>query len=352
MKLEYHLEECSKVTTERLDWHNLENKPYPFDLKKPLQLIQDHRRRKIIPKDYFINKDLEYLKGGDLSKRYSTSVTKTNAATYELKWIEDLVHELWSPVVVKYDPHAYLGTLNWGPTCQSFYGYASRSSRIRRLLQPNMGECQSHIRPPDLLLTVSFHEYKKIDVERRSVKVKELQDKRILKAFKLSYQEKYEHVGPKSQDHKMARLQDDVKAVIFLINRVPESYVSSWFERDMYFGTYHNYVKLVPGMNFWPDQSMYSTVLPPKPRKMLGSQASCSNCKQHGHNKASCKEPVVDLDDVDVVLRGQVRDERASGSRGGASGSKGRGGAGGSRGGASGSRGGASVSRGGAGGSR
>ncbi|GJU55983.1 hypothetical protein Tco_1229697 [Tanacetum coccineum] len=45
---------------------------------------------------------------------------------------------------------------------------------------------------------------------RQSVKVKELQDKRILKAFNLSYQEKYEHVSPKSQDHKMARLQDDV----------------------------------------------------------------------------------------------------------------------------------------------
>ncbi|GJT16930.1 S-formylglutathione hydrolase [Tanacetum coccineum] len=45
----------------------------------------------------------------------------------------------------------------------------------------------------------------------QSVKVKELQDKRILKAFKLSYQEKYEHVGPKLQDHKLARLQDNVK---------------------------------------------------------------------------------------------------------------------------------------------
>ncbi|GJZ05340.1 hypothetical protein Tco_0538615 [Tanacetum coccineum] len=29
--------------------------------------------------------------GGDLSRRYSTSVTKTKAATYELKWIKDLV---------------------------------------------------------------------------------------------------------------------------------------------------------------------------------------------------------------------------------------------------------------------
>ncbi|GJX79817.1 hypothetical protein Tco_0327966 [Tanacetum coccineum] len=124
-ELEYHLEECSKATTERLDWHNPENKPYPFDLRKPLLLIQDHRGRQIIPKDYFINKDLEYLKGGDLSRRYSTSVTKTKAATYELKWIEDLVPELWSPVQLKYDQHAYLGTSHWGPKRQSFYGYAS-----------------------------------------------------------------------------------------------------------------------------------------------------------------------------------------------------------------------------------
>ncbi|GKA28820.1 hypothetical protein Tco_0715065 [Tanacetum coccineum] len=110
MELEYHLEECSKATTERLDWHNPENKPYPFDLRKPLPLIQDHRGRQIIPEDYFINKDLEYLKGGDLIRRYSTSVTKIKAVTYELKWIEDLVPELWSPVQLKYDQHAYLGT--------------------------------------------------------------------------------------------------------------------------------------------------------------------------------------------------------------------------------------------------
>nr|GEZ77825.1 hypothetical protein [Tanacetum cinerariifolium] len=92
--LEYHLEECSKATAERLDWHNPENKPYPFNLRKPLLLIQDHRGRQIIPKDYFINKDLEYLKGEDSIRRYSTSVTKTKAATSKLKWIEDLVPEL------------------------------------------------------------------------------------------------------------------------------------------------------------------------------------------------------------------------------------------------------------------
>ncbi|GJZ96021.1 hypothetical protein Tco_0668355 [Tanacetum coccineum] len=96
-ELEYHLEECSKAKTERIDWHNRENKPYPFDLRKPLPLIQDHRGCQIIPKDYFINKDLEYLKGGDLSRRYSTSATKTKAATYELKWVEDLVQNCGVP---------------------------------------------------------------------------------------------------------------------------------------------------------------------------------------------------------------------------------------------------------------
>ncbi|GJW59360.1 hypothetical protein Tco_0108695 [Tanacetum coccineum] len=69
-------------------------KSYPFDLRKPLSLIPDHRGRQVIPQDYFINNDLEYLKGGSLSRQYSTSVTKTKAATYEIKWIEDLVPNL------------------------------------------------------------------------------------------------------------------------------------------------------------------------------------------------------------------------------------------------------------------
>ncbi|GJX04149.1 hypothetical protein Tco_0190065 [Tanacetum coccineum] len=98
IELEYYLEECSKATTERLDWHNPKGKPYPFDLSKPLLLIRDHRGRQAIPQDFFINNDLEYLKGRDLSRRYSTLVTKTKAATYEIKWIEDLVRNLWSPV--------------------------------------------------------------------------------------------------------------------------------------------------------------------------------------------------------------------------------------------------------------
>ncbi|GJZ73561.1 hypothetical protein Tco_0637707 [Tanacetum coccineum] len=100
------------ATTKLLDWHNPENKLYPFDLRKPLPLIQDHRGRQIIPQDYFINNDLEYLKGGDLSRRYSTSVTKTK---------------------VKYDQHAYFGTSYWGPKRQSFYTYASNMTSSKNV---------------------------------------------------------------------------------------------------------------------------------------------------------------------------------------------------------------------------
>ncbi|GJS85665.1 hypothetical protein Tco_0752206 [Tanacetum coccineum] len=103
MELEYHLEEVFKATNDHLDWHNPERKPYPHDLSKPLPLIQNERGRQVIPWDYFINNDLEYLKGGSSSQKYTTSVTKTKAADYgQVKWIEDK-----------------------GPKSQKFYGYAT-----------------------------------------------------------------------------------------------------------------------------------------------------------------------------------------------------------------------------------
>ncbi|GKD20530.1 hypothetical protein Tco_1222233 [Tanacetum coccineum] len=53
-------------------------------------LEENERGRQVIPWDYFINNDLEYLKGGSSSKKYTTSVTKTKAADYgQVKWIED-----------------------------------------------------------------------------------------------------------------------------------------------------------------------------------------------------------------------------------------------------------------------
>nr|GEU58382.1 DNA-directed DNA polymerase [Tanacetum cinerariifolium] len=92
------------------EWFMKHEQAYPFDLRKPLSLIPDHRGREVIPQYYFINNDLEYLKGGSLSRQYSTSVIKKKVATYEIKWIEDMVPNLWSLVKVVYDKHAYMVT--------------------------------------------------------------------------------------------------------------------------------------------------------------------------------------------------------------------------------------------------
>nr|GEX16344.1 hypothetical protein [Tanacetum cinerariifolium] len=82
VELEFFLEEVYKATTDQLEWVNLEGQQYPHNLLKPLPLIPNSRGRYVIPFDHFINNDLEYLRGGASSRKYTTSVTKTKAADY------------------------------------------------------------------------------------------------------------------------------------------------------------------------------------------------------------------------------------------------------------------------------
>ncbi|GJY28320.1 hypothetical protein Tco_0404087 [Tanacetum coccineum] len=75
-KLEYHFEKYYKAINDQLDWHNPEWRKYLFDLSKPLSLIEDQGRQ-VVPADYFINNDLEYLKGGSSSSKYVNFTTRT-----------------------------------------------------------------------------------------------------------------------------------------------------------------------------------------------------------------------------------------------------------------------------------
>nr|GFB65988.1 hypothetical protein [Tanacetum cinerariifolium] len=116
-ELEYHLEEVYKATTDQLDWVNPKGQQYPHNLLQPLPLIPDNRGRRVIPFAHFINNDLEYLRGGASSQKYTTSVTKTKAADYgHIKWIEDL-----EPL--NYDKHVLWGVSHWGQKRQQFYGF-------------------------------------------------------------------------------------------------------------------------------------------------------------------------------------------------------------------------------------
>nr|GFA04731.1 hypothetical protein [Tanacetum cinerariifolium] len=67
VEIEFFLEEFYKATTDQLDWVNPEGQQYPHNLLKPLPLIPDSRGHRVIPFDHFINKDLEYLRGGKLT---------------------------------------------------------------------------------------------------------------------------------------------------------------------------------------------------------------------------------------------------------------------------------------------
>nr|GEW71270.1 retrovirus-related Pol polyprotein from transposon TNT 1-94 [Tanacetum cinerariifolium] len=82
--------------------------------------------RHVIPFEHFINNDLEYLRGGASSHKYTTSITKTKETDYgHIKWIEDLVpRTMWIEEPIGYDKHALLGVSHWGRKRQQFYDFA------------------------------------------------------------------------------------------------------------------------------------------------------------------------------------------------------------------------------------
>nr|GFB28026.1 hypothetical protein [Tanacetum cinerariifolium] len=158
-ELEYHLEEVYKVTTDQLDWVNPEVQQYPHNLMQPLPLIPDNRGRRVIPFDHFINNDLEYLRGGTSSRKYTTSVTKTKATDYgHIKWIEDLVpRAMWIQQPIDYNRHAFWEVSHWGRKRKQFYGYA-----VNREFALDVYSKRRIIAVTELKI-VEWHDYKHLD---------------------------------------------------------------------------------------------------------------------------------------------------------------------------------------------
>nr|GEX00202.1 copia protein [Tanacetum cinerariifolium] len=130
-----------------------------YHLKEPLPLIPDNRVRRVIPFAHFINNDLEYLRGGASSRKYTTYVTKTKAADYgHIKWIEDLVpRTMWIQEPLNYDKHALWGVSNWGRKHQQFYGFA-----VNRESALDVYSKRRIIAVTDLQI-VEWHNYKHLD---------------------------------------------------------------------------------------------------------------------------------------------------------------------------------------------
>ncbi|GJR16080.1 hypothetical protein Tco_0798732 [Tanacetum coccineum] len=87
--------------------YNMEDKPLP---------LHESRGRLTVPKDFFFNNDLEYLRGGSTDRKYSASTTKTKASKYEIEGIEDMVP--------KHDVYSTMRILSvTGVTVDKWYGY-------------------------------------------------------------------------------------------------------------------------------------------------------------------------------------------------------------------------------------
>nr|GFA40939.1 hypothetical protein [Tanacetum cinerariifolium] len=61
VELAYNFKDYYTAITNPLDWNNPEGHEYPFDLSKPLPLIEAQGHQ-AVPTNYFFNNDLEYLK--------------------------------------------------------------------------------------------------------------------------------------------------------------------------------------------------------------------------------------------------------------------------------------------------
>nr|GEU67659.1 hypothetical protein [Tanacetum cinerariifolium] len=103
--------------------------------------------------------DLEYLRGGASSRKYTTFVTKIKAADYgHIKWIEDLVpRTMWSPEPVGYDKYALWGISHWGRKHQQFYGFAVNKESARDVY------LKHRIIAVTELQIVEWHNYKHLD---------------------------------------------------------------------------------------------------------------------------------------------------------------------------------------------
>ncbi|GJY01146.1 hypothetical protein Tco_0359298 [Tanacetum coccineum] len=92
IEFEYNMEECFKALTDILYWNNPEGDHCPFDLSKPLPLKGRPSHLTVVV-EYFFNNDLEFLKSSDPTKNYTTSITKTKVAQYEIVGIEDMINK-------------------------------------------------------------------------------------------------------------------------------------------------------------------------------------------------------------------------------------------------------------------
>ncbi|GKC15077.1 hypothetical protein Tco_1011859 [Tanacetum coccineum] len=187
-ELDYHLEEVFKATNEQLDWNNPEGTPYPHNLCKPLPLILNARGRLVIPFDHFFNNDLEYLKGGSSSRKYTTSITKLRVwICYQKTLPKDVYSRTEIIAVMKSQNHGNSSVIVIGRD----YGFVDRDGKLTNLSLDDRYALNVALRiqnqrdlpkdiPPDSVVVLRFDTSARNPIKEILLKLN-LPDHRILK---------------------------------------------------------------------------------------------------------------------------------------------------------------------------
>nr|GEU39470.1 hypothetical protein [Tanacetum cinerariifolium] len=152
-----------------------------FFLEDTLPLIPNSRGRHVILFDHFINNDLEYLRGGASSLKYTTFVAKTKAADYgHIKWIEDLVPRTiiiadTELQIVEWHNYKHLDWITVRRDDDKLYKF--KEGDFKRLCIQDIQDMLLLLRVEDLQLGVESYQKKlnltKLDTYRSNLKRKE-----------------------------------------------------------------------------------------------------------------------------------------------------------------------------------
>ncbi|GJY82810.1 hypothetical protein Tco_0496186 [Tanacetum coccineum] len=120
MSLQFQMEECHLLLTDKIDWVNPEGNQVKHDISKPLPL-GGPLSQVTIQTQYFFNKDLEYLVSGDKERMNTLLISKMIAAYYPNFKLEELVPLLWIKSKRAYDICAAYGITHWWFKHKEFY---------------------------------------------------------------------------------------------------------------------------------------------------------------------------------------------------------------------------------------
>ncbi|GKB68204.1 hypothetical protein Tco_0929616, partial [Tanacetum coccineum] len=129
--LEGPMEECHKLLTNQVDDRLLR-----YNVSKPLPL-GGPPSQVMIQKEFFFNRDLDYLRFGSKGDRIALSITKMKAAYYPNVGLEQMVpDQMWIEAECMYDISATYGISHWWSRRQKFYIDRQSAEPTEELLLP------------------------------------------------------------------------------------------------------------------------------------------------------------------------------------------------------------------------